>query len=83
MSDCDMPRKDAERLFIQVKLQVLNGNQFQISPRNMVYWAYGQRDQLRDRGHPDLAKRLSETIGDFRRDLYRSERRMYDEHSSR
>lgn len=66
-----MPRKDAERLFIQVKLQVLNGNQFQISPRNMVYWAYGQRDQLRDRGHKDLAKRLTDTIGQFRRELYR------------
>ncbi len=66
-----MPRKDAERLFLQVKLQVLNMHQFQISPRNLVYWAYGQRDQLRDRGHPDLAKRLSETIGQFRRELYR------------
>lgn len=78
-----MPRKDAERLFFSVKLQVLNMNQFQISPRNLVYWAYGQRDQLRDRGHQDLAERLSETIGQFRRDLYRNERRMYDEHSSR
>lgn len=78
-----MPREDAERLFISVKLQVLNMNQFQISPRNLVYWAYGQRDQLRDRGHKDLSERLSDTIGQFRRDLYRNERRMYDEHSSR
>jgi len=74
MPSFDMPREDAERLFIQVKMQVLNMNQFQISPRNLVYWAYGQRDQLRDRGHTDLAERLSDTIGQFRRELYRSER---------
>lgn len=71
MPNSDMPREDAERLFMQVKLQVLNMNQFQISPRNLVYWAYGQRDQLRDRGHKDLADRLSETINQFRRTLYR------------
>ena len=70
-----MPREDAEELFIQVKLQVINMNQFQISPRNLVYWAYGQRDRLRYGGHPDLAGRLSETIDQFRRNLYRNERR--------
>lgn len=70
-----MPREAAERLFMQVKLQVININQFRISPRNLVYWAYGQRDRLRDGGHPDLAERLSETIDQFRRDLYRNERR--------